>query len=136
MREDWPPPFVPQELALLALRLLEERRPDFMPRKRYRDHPSVSVPADCGRGGQNATSMPPLGVVLRAGLPSEVEDCSDDEAGDQRRCEVSRLWDSAIANRQRNCFVCRWEGNSANRLLGHLRTAQHKKREEQYIRDS
>ena len=115
----------------------------------FQGHPRASVGtsdtggAGGGGGGGSATTLAPLPaalcsdeqLVMLSGQDID-EDCSDEEVGAKQRHEISRLWDDAIANRRRDCPLCGWRGASGTKLLYHLRSAAHKKREAEYVQNA
>lgn len=130
----------PYVLSSQTLLLLEKKRGDFLPRKRYHDHPVASVgnPHLSKTTGIAATQLMPIEAGLHVATLEEErgEDpngCSDEDVGQSRRQEVSRLWERAIRGGRdlQSCCVCGWTGKN---MLNHLRNKRHQEKEEDYIR--
>ena len=117
-----------------------ERRRRVKPRPRFDDHPEWpdrrNVRAARAGASECSAVLPSLELGgLRPGA-SPPEDDSDEEAGSRRQADIDRMWESALSGgRVTFCMVCQKPCKSAAGLLKHLRTSQHKTKEEAYLRE-
>jgi hypothetical protein len=115
--------------------LLRSTRPTAKPRLPFGDHPQWNVSAQTV-GECSAAVLPSMGSCGLVEHQQPADDDSDEEACAGRQKEVDRLWASAASGggrgRENWCVCCRRsvKGN----LLKHLRTEQHKRAEEYFVR--
>ena len=126
------------DLGRRLLALLRSSRPSTKPRLPCIDHPVCKVSARSG--GECSAVLPSMGSCGLQ-LCQQADDYdSDEEACAGRRMEVERLWNSATSGGSRGrgrgnsnwCICCKRSFKGA--LIKHLRTEQHKRAEEEFVR--
>ena len=122
------------DLGRRLVALLRSIRPSAKPRLPFGDHPQWNVSAQTV--GECSAVLPSMGSCGLVRHQEPADDDSDEEASAGRQKEVNRLWASAASGagggRENWCVCCRRsvKGN----LFKHLRTEQHKRAEEHFVR--
>jgi hypothetical protein len=122
--------------------LMQRRRRAVKPRARCRHHPLLVQPDGNGGGPREelrecAAVLLPLKAtrwmeVAEGGGDDDDDDDSDEEFVARRRQEVTKLWDGALSGRTTRCWICNKGGGK--KLLSHLRSQQHQRAEDAYVR--